>query len=273
MGCGKGTTVTEIGRLLVTRELVPPMPASPAERAIAEWGAMADTSRLEKSLSDAVAGNKAISNSMKGEFAPALSKLLTASPNPIGLLGNKNPFGKGATNLSQNVTNEGTGYGSAYEVIGTALLMEAGRSISGSNKQLSIAPGEQVSFGIRVPAGPGRRTVEADAYIHKATGPVGIDFKFRSNGSYSGSKALAKQLEGVKEAIRVGSLREFHFATNGRVSHSSKMLIKKADADIRAEIRAAQQRHQRDPARSTVAQLGLLSVNANSSVSGFVEVL
>lgn len=272
--CGKATSVAEVERFRRNRSTGPARPVSGVEQALSELGAGADVSSFVQRLEEIVMANPSIPASMKEAFKPSLEAVLTHSPNPLGLLGNKRPMGGvglGMTNLSQNISNSGSGHGSAYEVIATAALIARPYVVSGTVKTVTIGAEDQVSFGVRVPGGVGRRSVEADAFIHKPTGAVGVDYKFRVNGSYSGSLGLGSQLGAVMTAIRQGAFKEFHFVTNGTIGPGSKSMIDKADAEIRAHVRAVHRRAATDPDSLTVTEIGFLVVDPSLPVIGYVE--
>ncbi len=120
-----------------------------------------------------------------------------------------------------------------YEMIGTAALKvnpPRGLAIYSTD---SLIFGAKSGTGHVLPADAdyrhvtttGRRSVESDVLIERTSGPpffeytsIGVDFKFRSGGSVGKDDNLKEQLEGVKSALLLGELSEYHFVSNTRFS-------------------------------------------------------
>jgi hypothetical protein len=231
-----------------TQELSHGRPAAPTliDHVLAARAVPIDT----QSLLSAAMSNPRIPSEMRAELPGAMAKVQDVSSHAPGItteyiadrkLGRSSAPGSGGTVWTSTVKSGGHAHGFAYEIIATARFIDAPRTPGNGGKPVQIVKGrDELIFGQKLPAGPGRKTVEADTLIVRAGGhKIAIDSKAYSR-PFGTSHALAEELEGIKHAIRQGEVHEFHFASRGGLTPGAKELIEQADRDLRQELAARQ---------------------------------
>jgi hypothetical protein len=216
---------------------------SAVEQVLAARRAPAD---IEALLAPALANPK-IPQSLRDELTPAMTKVQGVAAHAPGLalqhvagleIGRASAPGTGGTLWVNTVGGSGQVHGFAYEVVAASRFIDEARTPGNGGNPLQIRGGESdLIFGQKLPAGPGRRTVEADVLIVQPGGhKVAVDSK-----SYARSlpvSALQEQLDGVKHALSEGEVHEFHFASRGPISNGAKAAIEAADKELRTELAA-----------------------------------
>lgn len=216
-------------------------------------------------LSEARA-NERIDRRTREELPEAMAKVQRVSSHAPGLatqvvdgltLGRSSPKGSGGTVWVSTVRSHGHPDGYAYEILATARFIDQGRTPGNGGHPLRIVAGEdELIFGVKLPAAPGRRTVEADTLIVKPDGRhIGIDAKAYSR-PFGGGEELRRQLDGVKQALREGEIHEFHFASRGPLTPTARRLIEEADRELRDELSARTL-----PANPTISDLQAQTLN------------
>jgi hypothetical protein len=171
-------------------------------------------------------------------------------------LGHANARGAGTLWLDTTRYHGRGAHGFAYEMIAASRFIDAPHPPGNGGDAVSIIAGrDQLIFGQKLPAGPNRKTVEADILIVRVGGhKTAIDVKDYAR-PFGNSRDLRAELEGVKHALRQGEVHEFHFAVSGRISDEAKKVIEAADAELRAELR---QDPLADPTRNPTATISEL---------------
>lgn len=151
----------------------------------------------------------------------ALVRMMEAYGDPVGLSTRFPTYrGKGATSWLDDMASKSKGNGPAYEMVGSVALMAQGSTDSLTGSSLQLFPLDQPTFGEKIIAKyVGESTVEADLMITRGNAlsgydMIGVDFKFRSSGSYYAPTDFERQLSGVVSSLRDGQLTEFHFVSN-----------------------------------------------------------
>lgn len=159
----------------------------------------------------------------------AVKEILKFTPNTTGLF--KNPpkeRGPGASRVRH-----------PYEVIAAAAIVQQKTIPSKNGKALKLYDTDRIDFGVKhasnffLPKKGG--TVESDILISREPGstPIGIDVKYSSSGIYNSFLISERQLNGIKNSINDGQLKEFFFVTNGqfgnkfsdRISNQNRSLV------------------------------------------------
>ena len=232
-----------------------------AKRALEQQGAVAYSKNVTYPLIDPdhpahqafvetvlrnVAGNESILDTYKRALPLALTILAQQTPDVLGLVAASH--GKGASALTRTLAHRTRGDAFAYELLGTAELIQRNRNddrgseATNGGPELRIFDADRIDLGVRLPAhhrsetggieglfapaGTGlskyRETFEADAFIYRGDHAVGIDFKHaRTGNSFAGDMDhFPSQLEAIANGLMTEKLglREFHFVTNGYFS-------------------------------------------------------
>jgi len=186
-------------------------------------------------LNDQIAGNETLKQEYKDKLPGAIALVLNQTPDSLGFAVKIPKYrGKGSNALYGNLKHKTRGDAFAYEILGTAALIERTWVSTDKKTTLRIASTDRVDYGYKfqvkyaeLPSGledqPKRLTIEADTCIQRRKGVVGIDFKHSRSGVYS-SYSL-DQLQGVKIAILNGECTEFNFVTNGKFSDGFKNAV------------------------------------------------
>jgi hypothetical protein len=204
--------------------------------------------QTKENLIDMVGGSQIISQAYKDQLYKDVSKILKSFPTAGGLLSQLTDRGqRGATGSRAKLGNRGnTGIGTAYELMGTAALINKASWPLNSAPRLSISNvTDMISFGEKsyinshldkndVLHKPTRKTIESDLKILRKTPDgireIGVDFKHRKEmGTTNSSKDFRNQVDNVVKAMQHGELHEFHFVTNGKFSGPYKECIDKAN--------------------------------------------
>lgn len=216
-----------------------------------------------------VAGNESIFDSYKDALPFALTEISRQTPTILGLV--RASRGRGATALTKNLAHSRVGNGFAYELLGTAALIQQNRiERTGSKpvnggRTLRIFSTDRIDLGVRMPAQPGekdmekgyfrpasprspgkfRATFEADLMITRDDGPlrwhtIGVDFKHtKQAGSYaSDTRNSRSQLEAVANGImrHEMNMTEFHYATNGTFHPDFKASVEAMNAHLNEQM-------------------------------------
>lgn len=195
-----------------------------------------------------VAGNKSISDRYVGALPTALTLVAQQTPDVLGLMAPSH--GRGATALTKNLAHSTRGDAFAYELLGTAELIQRNRNhdrgsiATNGGPELRIFDDDRIDLGVRIPAnarnddgfieglfnpaGTGvnkfRETFEADSFIFRKDvfgieHAIGIDFKHaRDEHSFAGrNEHYQSQLDAIGNGLLTEKLllQSFHFVTNG----------------------------------------------------------
>lgn len=189
--------------------------------------------------------NPRVSAEVRDELPSAMAKVQDISSHAPGLatetinglrLGRSSPPGSGATLWVSTVASRGQANGFAYEIAATARFIDAPRISGNGGPPVQIVKGrDELIFGAKLPARPDGGTVEADTLVVRSGGHrIGIDAKAYARPLPTGG--LPRQLAGLKYALSVGEIHEYHFASKGSLSDPAKKLIEQADSELRAEL-------------------------------------
>ena len=193
-----------------------------------------------------VSGNQSIPESYKRALPKAVATIAKVTPDALGLV--KPARGGGATILTDTLGHKTKGAGFAYEILGTARLIQQeslpkNSDTTGSRGRLKIYSTDRIDLGYKLTASypgaqaelphqPRRRTVEADLFIQRGDGYIAVDFKHSMNaGMYSGGISET-QLRGWQTALSTEPLKEVHLVTNGAFSQPTKEAIDKINGEL-----------------------------------------
>lgn len=198
-----------------------------------------------------VVGNKSIPDVYKRELPKAVATIAKVTPDVLGLVRPAKNWGPGALSIDVRLGHKTRGAGFAYELLGTASLIEKESKAMNGPSKLKIYPSDRIDLGIKLQARypgaeavltsqPKRRTVEADLFISRPTSifdggfkNIGVDFKHSMNsGTYSGRISVS-EIEGRKVALMTGEIDEFHYVSNGTFSKNVRETIDKANIELR----------------------------------------
>ena len=193
-------------------------------------------------LLETALGNDLIPPDLKAELPSAMAKVQAVSPHAPGIsveIIAGREFGRASrgTVWASTVSGGGQVHGFAYEVIAASRFIDEKKTPGGGGRPLRIVEGvDSLIFGQKLPAAPGRRSIEADILIVKAGGrKIALDVKNYAH-AFSGPGSLASQLNGIKESIRQGEIHDFRFVVRGEITSGVKLAIEQADREIRAEM-------------------------------------
>lgn len=195
-------------------------------------------------------GNVNLNDNMANALPNAIDRILMHDKNCTGLF---NGIRKSESPWISNLKNSGKGRadGIAYEVLGTAKMLDA------PPKGLSIGNKDDLNFGVKMQASyggggnlavtdfevedifnqPFRGTVEADLLISRpfdtktgSSRQIAVDFKH----SISQAHIAISQLHGVVVAIMTGEVDEFHFVSNTSFSGADKTRVETINNELKA---------------------------------------
>ena len=176
-------------------------------------------------------GEGKVTKSMEDKLSKAVHTILEDHRNPQGLF-EKPPAhrGPGSTSVDH-----------PYEVLCAAALIHAktsGELISSTGQRLEIKPTDRLDLGQKSPSKnilstAKKNTIESDILIQRNDKVIGFDSKYTSGSTYE--SISQRQLDGIKSALKDGSLTEFHFVTNAIFSSSAKKAINKINRELIAE--------------------------------------
>ena len=193
-------------------------------------------------------GNQSIPDAYKRELPKAVADIAKITPNVLGLV-------KPARNWEQTTSidapgklgHKTRGAGFAYELLGTAALINRESKAKNTGVSLKIYSTNRIDLGIKLqasypfadkelPTQPKRGTTEADLFISHPTifghKNIGVDFKHSMNsGRYSG-QITTSEIEGRKIALMTGEIAEFHYVTNGTFPEPVTKAFDKANSEI-----------------------------------------
>ena len=181
-----------------------------------------------------------------------VARLLRVCPDAAGLVkamtlrGQTSPVGSRAKLGS----NSNTAIGSAYELMGTAALIDkVSTPVNGGPKLWINGAFDKVTFGpkstinremdrLGVIQLPTRRTIECDIRIGRSDllggyREIGVDFKHSKEATRHASADLRNQVANVARAIRHGEIHEYHFVTNGTFATSFLAVVDSANEELR----------------------------------------
>lgn len=193
-------------------------------------------------LNDQIAGTETVKQEYRERMPKAMALVLEQTPDALGLAVRVPKYrGKRSNAVYDNLKHKTRGDAFAYEILGTAALIERKWLSKDGEATLQIDPKDRVDFGVKFQASydgasselkdqPRRLTVEADTYIQRHEKIIGIDFKYSKNGEYSSYSI--DQLKGIKNAILTGECTEFNFVTNGRFSEGFTKAVDQINQDL-----------------------------------------
>lgn len=195
---------------------------------------------VEQLLLNAI-GNASIPDSYRGALPSALAKILDVTSDALGLVQAVSGWGPRATSIADTVTHSTRGAAFAYEILGTAALIEQNSKARQSHTRLWIQPEDRIDFGVKLQARygavfPGKRTtVEADLLIQRGFDHlIGVDFKHTLTGTYR-SGISSGQLDGIRRALGTGEVHEFHFVCNGSFDGKAIGAVAELNETLRRE--------------------------------------
>ncbi len=200
-----------------------------------------------------VEGNAIIPTDYKKQLPYDVAAVLAACPDAGGLVKELTLRGqRGAIGSVSKLGSRGNAaIGTAYELMGTAVLTRKVVPSSNGGRRLHICSGQDlVTFGVKSninrqlrPDGsldlPTRRTIECDLRIGRMVPlepyrEIGVDFKHVQHaGVKSSSKDHENQVANVVKALQQGDIDEFHFVTNGRFGESFMTVVNRANDVLR----------------------------------------
>lgn len=206
--------------------------------------------KLMEQLLSNVVGNESVPGNYTRALPGAVAQILEITPDALGLVQAVSKWGPRATSAAQNLTHHTRGAGFAYELLGTAAIINQTSRARDAPVDLRIYPGDRIDFGVKLqaryahvshedlPSHPSRATVEADLLIRRdnrdslESRTIAVDFKHTLTGTYSG-RISQDQLAGVSIAILTGEIDEFHFVSNGAFGGAAIGAIQEANAELR----------------------------------------
>ena len=196
-------------------------------------------------------GNQSIPDAYKRELPKAVADIAKITPNVLGLVEPARNWGQTSSiDAPGKLGHKTKGAGFAYELLGTAALINRESKAENTGVSLKIYSTDRIDLGIKLqasypfaykelPSQPKRGTTEADLFISRPMGildgghkNIGVDFKHSMNsGAYSGVISTS-DIDGRKIALMTGEIDEFHYATNGTFRESVTKAIDKANLEI-----------------------------------------
>ena len=177
-------------------------------------------------------GEGKVSPHHEAKLNKALYTILKDHPNPQGLF-EKPPRhrGPGSTSVDH-----------PYEVLSAAALVQK-KFNSSTGHTLKIYKTDRLDLGQKSPSTHvlstvKKNTIESDILINRDRGVlvgadvIGIDAKYSKGTTYDSTNGLTRQLDGIKNSLKDGSLTEFHFVTNVKFSTGFKRMVDDANLDL-----------------------------------------
>jgi hypothetical protein len=197
--------------------------------------------------------NSRIPETYREQLPHDVARVLRVCPDAAGLVkamtlrGQNDPVGSRAKLGS----NSNAAIGSAYELMGTAALIDKVSTPVNGGPELFISSAfDKVTFGPKSTINremnrlgiielPTRRSIECDIRIGRPNllgvfREIGVDFKHSMEGTRHASGDLKNQVENVTKAIRHGEIDEYHFVSNGRFATSFREVIASANKELQA---------------------------------------
>lgn len=184
---------------------------------------------LEKTLSH---GQLTRDDELK--LAPALRTVLDFQKNPQGLFENPPTHrGPGADSMKHG-----------GELLTTAAIIQKGGVYTSLGNKLKIYKTDIVGFGQKFASKYAvstlkKGTIEADTLIERGKNifgsfdVIGIDTKYtRTSNTYSVKPGFDRQLTGIKNCFRDGSLQEFYFVSNVKFHPDFKNKVEEYNIEI-----------------------------------------
>lgn len=203
---------------------------------------------LREYLYEKIAGGEPISESYKRELPDAVAKIIKHTPDIMGLFKPTiKERGKGATGLIKSLHHKTRGDAFAYELLGTAALIDEEFHAATNNADtLRIRDTDRIDYHLKLQASykgvptkyldqPNRGTVEADLFINRPVGlnnlkVIGVDFKHSRESEYHSYDI--NQLKGIKVALQTGEIDEFCFVSNVKFSQTFKDKIEAINSEL-----------------------------------------
>lgn len=199
-------------------------------------------------------GNQSIPDTYKEELPKAVADIAKINPIVLGLVKPARNWGQTTSiDAPGKLGHKTRGAGFAYELLGTAALINKESKAKNTGVSLKIYSTDRPDLGIKLqasypfadfelPSQPKRGTTEADLFITRPTNifdgghkNIGVDFKHSMNfGVYSGEISTS-EIEGRKVALMTGEIAEFHYVTNGTFPEKITKAIDKVNSELRAE--------------------------------------
>ncbi|MEK9148766.1 MAG: hypothetical protein AAB267_01825 [Candidatus Desantisbacteria bacterium] len=196
-------------------------------------------------------GNQSIPDTYKRELPKAVADIVKINPTVLGLVKPARNWGQTTSiDAPGKLGHKTRGAGFAYEILGTAALINKESKAKNTGVILKIHSTDRPDLGFKLqasypfadkelPTQPKRGTTEADLFITRPTSifdggdkNIGVDFKHSMNsGEYSGP-IRTSDIDGRKIALMTGEIHEFHYVTNGTFSKTVKETIDKANSEI-----------------------------------------
>ncbi len=245
------------------RDALPPNPMFGKTTAASKFNVATTIKALESSdhwaskeyranLIATIERNGRIPKEYKEQLHKDVADVLKICPQAGGLVRELTLRGqRGATGSASKLgSNSNAAIGAAYEVMGTAALIDkVSRPVNAGAPTLYISKiKDHVAFGpksytegrsedgVHWQPSP-RRTVESDVHIGRPEldgwREIGIDFKHTKEMARKyATEDLKKQVEGVVDVLSTGVLHEYHFVTNGTFAQSFRDVIADANAEL-----------------------------------------
>lgn len=194
-------------------------------------------------------GNQSIPDTYKQELPKAVADIAKINPTVLGLVKPARNWGQTTSiDAPGKLGHKTRGAGFAYEILGTAALINKESKAKNTGVSLKIYSTDRPDLGFKLqasypfadfelPSQPKRGTTEADLFISRPTGifgdkNIGVDFKHSMNsGRYSG-QIKTSEIEGRKIALMTGEIAEFHYVTNGTFPEPVTKAFDKANREI-----------------------------------------
>jgi len=192
--------------------------------------------------------NQSIPDTYKQELPKAVADIARINPTVLGLVKPARNWGQTTSiDAPGKLGHKTRGAGFAYEILGTAALINKESKTKNTGVSLKIYSTDRPDLGFKLqasylfadkelPSQPKRGTTEADLFISRPTGighkNIGVDFKHSMNsGRYSG-QITTSEIEGRKIALMTGEIAEFHYVTNGTFPEPVTKAFDKANREI-----------------------------------------
>lgn len=192
--------------------------------------------------------NQSIPDTYKQELPKAVADIAKINPTVLGLVKPARNWGQTTSiDAPGKLGHKTRGAGFAYEILGTAALINKESKAKNTGVSLKIYSTDRPDLGFKLqasylfadkelPSQPKRGTTEADLFISSPTGighkNIGVDFKNSMKSSRYSGQITTSEIEGRKIALMTGEIAEFHYVTNGTFPEPVTKAFDKANREI-----------------------------------------
>jgi hypothetical protein len=195
-----------------------------------------------------VAGNQSIPDTYKRELPKAVAEIAKINPTVLGLVKPARNWGQTTSiDAPGKLGHKTKGDAFAYELLGTASLINKGSTAKNTGVSLKIHSTDRPDLGIKfqdsykftervLPFQTDRRSIEGDLVIwppkDSLRAPIAVDFKHSRNAGEYSKRLEDSQIERIKQSLMNDVISEFHFVTNGTFSEDDAKAIDAANQEL-----------------------------------------